>query len=165
VLLFGAILVLVAGDVVGRAALADDDGAAADALAVATTDLPCAQRPFSILLTVRNVKNDRGTITVDLHGDDPERWKKKGGKLARLRFPAAAGETQVCVPVDGPGRYALAVYHDRDGDGKFDKTWIGLPDEPYGLSNDAPARLGNPRYEDVSFEVSGPQAPVFTTLN
>ncbi|MCB2108162.1 MAG: DUF2141 domain-containing protein [Rhodobacteraceae bacterium] len=125
----------------------------------------CRDLPFSIGLTVKNIKKAKGVVTIDLHGGDPERFMKKGAKLARLRYPAGDGEMTVCVPVEQAGRYAIVLYHDRDGDGKFDKTWIGLPDEPYGLSNDAPPRLGKPRYDEVSFEVTGPMTPVVATLS
>ncbi len=125
----------------------------------------CGAAPYSILLTVEDVRKAEGTITVDLHGDDPEKWLGKGQKLARIREPAVTGQTLVCIPVERAGVYALALYHDEDGDTKFDKTWIGLPDEPFGLSNDPKIRLSKPKHEKVAFEVAGPLTPVTATLN
>ena len=90
----------------------------------------CGDSPYSILISVKNVKVARGEITVDLHGDNPETFLKSGAKLARLRVPAVKGEMQICMPVEKPGIYALALYHDRDGNAKLNKTWIGLPGEP-----------------------------------
>lgn len=132
--------------------------------AVAAPEAICEQRPFSVLVTVKNVKDARGTITIDLHDDDPEKFLKSGAKLARLRVPAVAGELMICVPVDAAGVYAIALYQDRDGNQKLDKTWIGLPAEPFGISRDAPLRMGPPKLKDAAFQVSGPLTPVTVTL-
>lgn len=35
-----------------------------------------------------------------------------------------------------PGDYAVAVYQDRNGDGKLDATLGRIPTEPWGISND-----------------------------
>jgi uncharacterized protein (DUF2141 family) len=29
-----------------------------------------------------------------------------------------------------PGAYSIAVFHDRNGNGKLDRSFIGLPGEP-----------------------------------
>jgi uncharacterized protein (DUF2141 family) len=50
------------------------------------------------------------------------------------------------------GEYGIAVFHDRNGNGKLDTTLPGLPSEPYGFSNDI-GRVGPPRYEGARFAV------------
>jgi uncharacterized protein (DUF2141 family) len=70
----------------------------------------------------------------------------------------------VCIPVDKPGVYALALYHDKDANTKLNKTWIGLPSEPFGVSNDAAIRLGPPKHADAAFAVAGPATPVTVNL-
>ncbi len=125
---------------------------------------PCESRPYSILVLVRDIKDDRGTITLDLHGDDPAKFLKSGAKLARLRFPAQTGEMKICVPVDGPGVYAIALYQDRDSNLKLNKSWIGIPSEPFGVSRDQPFRMAAPRHREAAFEVTGPLTPVTVTL-
>ena len=124
----------------------------------------CDSHPFSMEITVLHVRDAQGTITVDVHDDDPAKFLKSGGKLARIRVPAVAGETQFCITVPKAGIYALAVYHDRNGNTKLDKTWIGLPSEPFGLSNNPPRRLAMPKHKDSAFEVAGPRTPVMIDL-
>lgn len=130
----------------------------------ATAEIPCEQRPFSVMITVRNVKSNEGIITVDLH-DDPDRWLKKGGRIDRVRVPAVEGETKICVPVERAGTYAFALYHDEDHNLKLNKNWIGLPSEPFSVSNDAPIRMGPPSYKDASFQVTGPLAEETVNLS
>ncbi len=130
-----------------------------------STDTPCEQLPFSILVTVKGVTSDKGIVTLDLHGDDPDRWLKKGGRVGRVRVPAKAGDMNICVPVNKAGTYAFALYHDKDHNLKLNKTWIGLPDEPYAVSNDAPIRLGPPSFKDASFKVTGALTPAVVHLS
>ncbi|MCC6914487.1 MAG: DUF2141 domain-containing protein [Rhodospirillaceae bacterium] len=151
---------------VGAAA---QDAAPAAAEAEAPSEPPvqegaCDTHPFSMQITVENVRAATGTITVDVHDDDPAKFLKSGGKLARIRVPAVQGETQFCITVPKAGIYALAVYHDRNGNTKLDKTWIGLPSEPFGLSNNPPRRLAMPKHKDSAFEVNGPRTPVVIDL-
>jgi uncharacterized protein (DUF2141 family) len=131
---------------------------------VSAPEMSCDGRPYSILVVVKNIKDDRGTITIDLHGDDPELFLKSGAKLARLRLPAVPGDMKICVPVEKPGVYAVALYQDRDSNLKLDKTWIGLPSEPFGVSRDAPIRMAPPKHKEAAFEVTGPLTPVTVTL-
>jgi uncharacterized protein (DUF2141 family) len=124
----------------------------------------CDARPYSMQITVVGVKETSGTITVDVHDDDPAKFLKSGGKLARIRVPAKEGETSFCITVPKAGIYALALYHDRNANTKLDKNFIGLPSEPFGLSNNPPRRLAMPRHRDSAFEVNGPRTPVLIDL-
>ncbi|MBL8645338.1 MAG: DUF2141 domain-containing protein [Rhodospirillaceae bacterium] len=147
------------------APVADAAAPAPAPAAQASADTPCEERDYSVLITVKNVKSDKGVITVDLHGDDPSRWLKKGGRIGRVRVPAVPGETKICMPVEHAGTYAFALYHDKDHNLKLNKTWIGLPDEPFAVSNDAPIRLGPPSFKDASFQITGPLTPESVELN
>ena len=130
----------------------------------AMAEMPCREQPFSVLVTVSNVKDAKGLITADLHDDDPARWLKGGQHLARVRVPAVRGETSLCVPVPKAGTYAIAVYHDRNGNRLFDKGMFGIPAEPYGVSNNPPMAFGPPKLEESSFRVEGKLVPVAIKL-
>jgi|TARA_B100000315_G_scaffold128754_1_gene118433 uncharacterized protein (DUF2141 family) len=51
------------------------------------------------------------------------------------------------------GRYAVTVYHDRNDNRRFDKNWIGMPKEAWGVSNNVRPRLRGPRFDEAVFEV------------
>jgi uncharacterized protein (DUF2141 family) len=124
----------------------------------------CRQAPYSIMINLKNVRDDRGTITIDLHGDNPETFLKSGAKLSRTRVPAVQGDMDICLPVEKPGVYAVGLYHDRDSDQKLDKNFLGIPSEPFGVSRDAPIRLAAPKHHEAAFEVKGPLTPVTVTM-
>ena len=50
-----------------------------------------------------------------------------------------------------PGRYAIILFHDENGNGKLDKNALGVPTEPYGFSNNVPGFLGPPAYKKRSW--------------
>ena len=82
----------------------------------------------------------------------------------RVRVPAVKGETKMCVPVAAPGTYAIAIYHDKNANRHFDKNFLGLPAEPYGVSNNPPINFGPPSLEDSAFKVEGPLTPMMIRL-
>jgi uncharacterized protein (DUF2141 family) len=63
-----------------------------------------------------------------------------------------------------PGSYALAVYHDRNSNGKLDSNMLGIPLEPYGFSNNARGVLGPPSFGDARFQVAGPSTQIAVSL-
>ena len=49
----------------------------------------------------------------------------------------------------------MVVYHDENDNHKFDRNWIGLPIEGFGVSNDPTLFLAPPNFEESAFEVNG----------
>ena len=52
-----------------------------------------------------------------------------------------------------PGRYAVSVYHDENGNAKLDTNPVGMPTERYGFSRDAQGRMGPPAFDDAVLDV------------
>ena len=54
----------------------------------------------------------------------------------------------------GEGRlYPSPVFHDVNGNGEMDTNLLGLPLEPWGVSNNAKSNFGPPSWEDIRFEI------------
>lgn len=146
---------------IGSAAAEDDESAAAN---LAVSQAECEVQPYSIELSVHDVRKTQGLITVDLHDDNPEGWINKVGRVGRVRADAQEGITRICIPVDKAGIYAIAVYHDKDSNHEFNKNFLGIPSEPYGISNDPRIGLSAPPHEKAAFDVQGPASPAKVTL-
>ena len=58
-----------------------------------------------------------------------------------------------------PGTYAIAVFHDANGNGRLD-TFLGIPREAFGFSNNPPVRPRAPRFAECSFTAAGKIAAV-----
>src|SRR3546814_17710345 len=61
--------------------------------------------------------------------------------------------TSACFWVT-PGHYAVAIYHDENGDRKFNRT-LTTPKEGFGFSNDAPTTFGLSSFAKVRFAEIG----------
>lgn len=125
------------------------------AAAPALADQGCAgtRAPTSSRLTVQvaGVRPATGEVAITIYPDDKRRFLAKGGKLARQRVKA---QTQVRTCFWLPqGSYAVAIYHDRDGDRDFDRTLVGLPAEGFGFSNDPETKTGLPPLSAARFRV------------
>ena len=93
----------------------------------------------------------------------------------RERFPECRGnaaDRELAVSAEGtvsfdfgavaPGRYAIALLHDENGNGRMDRALLLMPKEGYGFSRDAPVRMGPPSFGQAAFEVAG--APIRQTI-
>lgn len=115
--------------------------------------LPGATGALAAELTVAvsGLRNQNGQALIALHGDSasfPNKWKRA---LAVKRVPARDGAVATFENV-APGRYAVIVVHDEDGNGEMTKTFIGLPVEGFGTSNN-PSFFGPPRFGPAVFDL------------
>lgn len=102
---------------------------------------------------VEGVHGASGQIAVTLYSDDPSRFLVHHGALYVGRVPAVAGATSSCLFIPKPGVYVIAIYHDENGNGSFDRNSLGLPAEGYGFSNNPPTLLGLPSFRAVRLNV------------
>lgn len=116
--------------------------------------------PNRLIVEVSGMRSDGGDITVTLYPDDEKKFLAKTGKMARVRPKTVTPVTEACFTLPAPGVYAVAVYHDEDGDHDFARNLLGLPMEGFGFSNDAPTPIGLPQFSKVRFRA----APGDTTI-
>ena len=95
-----------------------------------------AAQAATILVTVENVESSQGEVSVGLcdKGLSKEYCPYSVGRRAE------AGKMEFKFENVPPGRYAVASYHDVNSNREFDRT-LGIPQEPYALSNDAAKSL------------------------
>ncbi len=118
----------------------------------------CSQSPDEIVVRISNLRNDSGNVVAELYPNDPANFLKGRARIERAFQPAVGeGTVDVCLTAPQPGTYAVAVYHDENANIKFDKNWIGLPVEGYGISNNPTFFLGPPAFDEAKFEaLAGP---------
>jgi uncharacterized protein (DUF2141 family) len=109
---------------------------------------------------VKGARSDKGTIEYAVY-DRADTFPKDEGAIARGGVPADMEEARIVVKGLRPGRYAVAVFHDEDGDGRFDQGFLGIPLEDYGFSNNAAVFFGPPSFNDAAVTV-GPDGATIT---
>lgn len=119
--------------------------------ALAAEECAGKRGPTQLSVQVSGVQPAKGEVAVTVYPDERLRFLAPGGKLLRQRVKAQA-VSKACFWLP-EGHYAIAVYHDANGDRDFNRSSVGLPTEGFGFSNDAPTRLGIPSFEAVRFRV------------
>lgn len=116
----------------------------------------------AVLVNVSGFKHRGGKLRVQLYGGNPADFLAKGKKLRRIDLPVTGtGPMQVCVAVPRAGRYAVAVRHDADGNGKSGWSDGG------GFSRNPRISLLDlkPSYDEVAIPVGKGVKPVSVVLN
>lgn len=106
------------------------------------------------------------TLMVALY-DSEAHWLEKSTRGIKQSAPADLGDHgthTLRVDALAPGRYAVAVYVDRNGNGKLDRGMFGRPTEPYGFSNGG-GSFGPPDFVDALIEVADTGSAIRIDLN
>lgn len=127
--------------------------AAAATAAPAQTNCTGPASPVRLYVDVENVRAAQGLIAVTLYADDSRRFLARRGSLYVGRTPARAPATRICIHLPSVGTYALAVYHDADGNRRFNRNAIGMPAEGFGFSNNPRVLFGIPAFRSVRLSV------------
>lgn len=113
-----------------------------------------------LTVVVKNLRSNQGQVLVALWHDS-EGFTKPEAAISKLKSVPRGHVARATFPGLEPGRYALATYHDENGNGKLDRTWIGWPEEGLGFSNGAWINLGPPTFKAAAVDVApGTQAIV-----
>lgn len=115
----------------------------------------CPSWGTPIHLHIHGLRNAKGTVKASLYGPDPETFLVKGKKADKEREPAQEGSMTLCVAAREKGKYAAVIYHDENNNHKFDRNWIGMPVEGYGVSNNPEYFLAPPSFDEAAFDVNG----------
>lgn len=103
--------------------------------------------------------NDDGDVHIALY-DKAEAFPDSDGMLAERIVVIRDKRARVRFDDLAAGTYAVAVYHDADGDHDFDQGPFGIPLENFGFSRGARAFLGPPSFADAAFEVQEPETRI-----
>ena len=125
--------------------------------------LPAAMEGLEVTIVVDNLRSARGRVQIALWSG-PDGFADGDAAILKAGLPARPGAVRFTIPGLAPGRYAVASYHDENGNGEFDQTWIGLPDEGLGFSNGAWIGLGPPAFDEAAVEISADAHVIVVTL-
>ncbi len=109
-----------------------------------------AAHAAEVRVVIEDVRSTSGVLRVQvLTATDAG----EGPTVAQLMLPAVKPQVRATLHDLEPGRYAARVHHDLDGDGEMATNLVGMPTEPWGVSNDARGRFGPPPFQDMVVEV------------
>lgn len=98
----------------------------------------------NIEVTVKNIKEQKGTIRVGLFTNEDDFLKKVAeGKVVK----ATGTEIRVVFENLKAGEYAVSVIHDANENGELDTNGIGMPKEGFAFGNNAMGMFGPPSFD------------------
>ena len=102
-----------------------------------------------LVVRVLGLKSSRGFVRFGLF-DSEETFPKEKHVIRDGAYPINDGQCSFVIDGLAPGEYALAVGHDRNGNGKIDR-FLGVPIEPVGVSGYFKRLWAVPKFEKAKF--------------
>lgn len=113
--------------------------------------LPASSAEITAL--VSGLKNDQGQVVLHLY-NQPEPFPTQPDRsFQTTKAKIQRGQAKVSFKSIPPGLYAIAAYHDENHNNKLDTSFIGIPNEGMGASNEAKGHFGPPKFKDAQFTV------------
>lgn len=114
---------------------------------------PSPSSTFNLTVRITNLEHTRGVVEIGLY-DKGDNWPTPG-KTYKMARPTISGNTATYVFKNLPnGDYAIASYHDENGDGCCNKNLIGVPTEAFAFSNNVRPFLSAPSFKACRFWVT-----------
>lgn len=120
----------------------------------------------SVNVKIQNIGNSTGVIACAVFESGegfPDKFLKFASKvmISQISGKDASFEFSDIKP----GKYAIAVIHDENWNGKLDTNFLGIPKEGYGFSNGAEATMSAPSFSDAVFSYDGGHLQMSISLN
>ena len=126
-------------------------GAGALATGAGATHPAPSSSGSAVTITVTDLRNSKGVVMACMTTQEdifPRCRRDSNSHRATVQ----ASET-VTIRFDNvkPGKYAIALLHDENEDGKANRMLGMAPREGYGFSRDAPVQMAPPNWDDAVF--------------
>lgn len=93
-----------------------------------------------------------GTVRAQVFRD-AESFASQTYPVAAFAVAPRDGRVQVTIAGLPAGRYAVAAFHDVNGNQLLDRNWLGVPSEPVAFSHDARPGLTPVGFDEAAVEV------------
>lgn len=103
-----------------------------------------------LIITIKGITSLNGKLQVAVFrakDEFPTYGKQFKGKIVEVKSKTM----RVTFDDLPPDTYAIAVYHDANGNYRLDKNFVGAPTERYGFSNNARRTFSAPSFEEAAF--------------
>jgi uncharacterized protein (DUF2141 family) len=106
----------------------------------------------SLSLGFTGIETQEGAVMGVLF-DSEEAYNGKAAPVRQIYVEADKAKVSTQLAGLKPGRYAIKLFHDIDGDHKMGFNPFGMPTEPFAFSNNAVGNMGPAKWADASFEI------------
>jgi uncharacterized protein (DUF2141 family) len=128
---------------------------------------PAREKPLSpeqsVVVAVSGAGSDAGTIMIAVYGSSAN-FNDPGKAIFLQSLDVQNGAASWSIRAESlPQEFAIAAFHDENGDGTLNRNPLGIPTERYGFSRNARGLTGPPEFTQALIDRprNGEQVAVF----
>jgi uncharacterized protein (DUF2141 family) len=116
------------------------------------------------VLVVTNLENIKGKLYIGWYKSAEE--FRKADKAVFQKIVEVENKESVEIPFDNvpAGTYAIAIFLDKNGNGKIDTNMLGIPKEKYGFSNNKYPLTRAATFKESAFTVGEKETSITIKL-
>ncbi len=102
-----------------------------------------------------NLSEAQGNLYVAVYDRDAAFLNVDKVRYQKIIPITQKGNIKVSMGNLPPGQYAISCFFDLNANGQLDTNWLGIPNEPYGFSNNARPKFRAPNWSEAAFDLQG----------
>jgi len=106
---------------------------------------------YRVTVTISGLKPLKGDLYISLH-NRPEYFQVADSAFMKKKITVNEETESFSFENVPDGRYAIAIYHDENLNGKLEVNELGIPREGYGFSNSNKV-AGRPKFDQAAFDL------------
>ncbi|MBB4079635.1 uncharacterized protein (DUF2141 family) [Lewinella aquimaris] len=112
---------------------------------------PGANKTGTLVLRVDHIEEAVGSLWIGIYESEDDFLDRDKARLVRHTVTTTGCERVDIDKLTVGKRYAIAVFHDLNDNGELDTNFLGLPAEPWALSQSLRSWFRRPRFGEMSF--------------
>lgn len=106
-------------------------------------------------IVVNQLPNQKGEICMRIYAKE-QGFPQSSKNVVQSGCTKITGRSAIKEFYGLPyGTYAVALFHDENGDGKLNTNFLGIPREGFGISNNPTLSTSAPKFKNSSFPLKG----------
>ena len=119
----------------------------------------------NLSVSIKGLKNQKGQVCFSLFSSSRGFPSNKKRAIKAQCVKLKNGNVKVNIPSLKAGTYAVAMFHDRNSDGKLNTNALGIPKEGFGFSRNPKVITGPPKFGDSAVFVVGSTTNIQINMN
>lgn len=112
----------------------------------------CYTVSAKLKIVISDIQAGKGSVVAEVYDNGKDFFKKP---VASQTMKATNNMLEFSFEIP-EGVYAVMIYQDLNENKLLDRRMIGIPKEPYGLSNNFTPHFGPPKFDDCRFNLVDP---------
>ena len=126
-------------------------------LALVLTSFCFPVEKATLNLHIKNIEKAKGYVWVGVYDSEKSFLNKELATAIEGQKIERTGDIRIELKDIPYGTYAVAIFHDINGNGELDQGMFGVPKEPYAFSQPLKSKWRAPTFEDVRFKFDNSQ--------